>query len=225
MNPQPAPVPQPTELVDTTGTCEVLLIRHGRSADVVPGTPEAHDPPLHPEGIAQAEQLDRRLASRHIDAVYSSNLTRAKQTAAPLAARRGLAVTEIADLDEVRLGSWAQGEFRRRVAERDPEWLAWTRRRTWDGIPGAEGDLAFRTRVSGVIDTLAQRHQGGTIAVVAHGGVIGTFLAHALGMPHSLWMTCENTSVSLIRIGDLGTHVVTVNDAHHLFDPVTKARG
>ena len=41
-------------------------------------------------------------------------------------------------------------------------------------------------------------------------------------MPLSLWMTCENTSVTKVRIGPEGTHVVTVNDAHPLFDPVLR---
>ena len=80
----------------------------------------------------------------------------------------------------------------------------------------------FRERVSRIINDLADRHRGQTIAVVVHGGVIGTFLAHALQMPYSLWMTCENTSISKVRIGPDGTHVVTVNDTHHLFDPVLK---
>ena len=217
------PVPQPTELIDHSAACEVLLIRHGRSADVVPGDAGASDPPLHTEGEQQALLLDERLRDKKIHAVYSSHLKRARQTAAPLASRRGLTTAEFEDLEEVRLGDWALGEFRRRVAERDPEWVEWTKRRTWDGIPGAEGDRVFRDRVSSVINDLAARHRGETIAVVVHGGVIGTFLAQALDMPFSLWMTCENTSVSKVRIGPDGTHVVTVNDTHHLFDPVLRA--
>jgi len=219
----PKPVPQPTELVDHTASCEVLLIRHGRSADVVPGDPGASDPPLHPEGVEQARRLDERLRDKTIHAIYSSHLARARQTAAPLAVRRGLTTTEFEDLEEVRLGSWANGEFRRMVAERDPKFLEWSRLRRWDNIPGAEGDQVFRTRVSNIIHDLAGRHRGQTIAVVVHGGVIGTFLAHALSMPYSLWMTCENTSISKVRIGADGTHVVTVNDTHHLFDPILKA--
>ncbi len=214
------PIAQPNDLVDLDGTCEVLLIRHGRSADVVPGSAESLDPPLHGEGVEQARLLDERLAGKRIDAVYSSHLARARQTAAPLAARRESSVTIFEDLEEVRLGDWAKGEFRRRVATRDPEWLEWTKRRTWDGVPGAEGDAAFRERVSTVVDSLAERHRGGTIAVVVHGGVIGTYLAHALTMPYSLWMSCENTSISVVRIGADGVHVITVNDTHHLFDPV-----
>ena len=216
------PVPQPTELVDHRDSCEVLLIRHGRSADVIPGSTGAGDPPLHADGVRQAALLDERLAGKTIHAVYSSHLQRARQTAAPLAARRNLVTVEFEDLEEVRLGDWANGEFRRRVAERDPEWVAWTQRRTWDGIPGAEGDAVFRERVSRVINDLALRHLGETIAVVVHGGVIGTYLASVLTMPHSLWMTCENTSISKVRVGPGGAHVVTVNDTHHLFDPVVR---
>lgn len=216
------PVPQPTEVLDHSLTCEVLLIRHGRSADVIPGTAGAGDPPLHTEGVEQAKRLDERLKDKKIHAVFSSHLSRARQTAAPLAARRGLVTTEFEDLEEVRLGDWAEGEFRRRVAERDPEYLEWTKRRTWDGIPNAEGDRSLRERVASVVEQLAAKHRGETIAVVAHGGAIGAFVAHALQMPFSLWMTCENTSITKVRIGADGTHVVTVNDVHHLFDPVLK---
>lgn len=216
------PVPQPTEVLDHSLTCEVLLIRHGRSADVIPGTPGAGDPPLHPEGLIQAQRLDERLKDKQIHAVFSSHLVRARQTAAPLAARRSLVTTEFEDLEEVRLGDWAHGEFRRRVAERDPEYLEWTKRRNWDGIPNAEGDRSLRERVAAVVQQLAAQHRGQTIAVVAHGGAIGAFVAHSLQMPYSLWMTCENTSITKVRIGEAGTHVVSVNDVHHLFDPVLR---
>ena len=201
---------------------EITLIRHGEPEWVRDGL-NVVDPPLTERGRLQAERVAEVLSSEQFDAVIVSPLRRARQTAAPLASRRGLTTTEFEDLEEVRLGDWALGEFRRRVAERDPEWVEWTKRRTWDGIPGAEGDRMFRDRVSSVINDLAARHRGETIAIVVHGGVIGTFLAHALDMPFSLWMTCENTSVSKVRIGPDGTYVVTVNDAHHLFDPVLRA--
>ncbi|MGD9702513.1 MAG: histidine phosphatase family protein [Acidimicrobiia bacterium] len=213
-------IPQPTLANDTEGTCEILLIRHGRSADVVPGTVEAADPPLHVEGIAQADALDARLADKEIHAVYASHLSRAVQTAQPLAARRALEVGLFPDLEEIRLGDWGNGEFRRRAAARDPEWVAWSRTGRWDGIPGCEGDVAFRTRVAAVVEALAQEHRDETIAVVAHGGSINAYLAEVLGVTRSLWMTVENTSVSVVRVGDHGHTVVTVNDCHHLYDTV-----
>ncbi|MCU1359557.1 MAG: Histidine phosphatase superfamily (branch 1) [Ilumatobacteraceae bacterium] len=65
-------VPQPTLLwTSSPDTCEVLLIRHGRSADVVPGSPESADPPLHEVGVQQAAALAARLAPLPLHGVYS----------------------------------------------------------------------------------------------------------------------------------------------------------
>jgi probable phosphoglycerate mutase len=213
-------VPQPTLRSIDPLDCDVLLIRHGRSADVVPGSPESADPPLHVDGVVQAQRLAERLAGRTLHAVYSSHLARARQTAAPLAADRGLEVQVFPDLEEVKLGDWSNGEFRRRAANGDPEWVAWSRTGRWDGIPGGEGDEAFRRRVAGVIDELAAQHRGQRIAVVAHGGSIGAYVANLLGINRSLWLTVENTSITQLRIGPHGSMVVTANDCHHLYDPV-----
>ena len=213
-------VPQPTLRGPLPDECEILLIRHGRSADVVPGSPEAADPPLHVLGIEQAGKLAARLAHKAIHAVYSSQLDRARQTARPLADARSLPVIEHDDLEEVRLGDWANGEFRRRAALGDPEWVAWSRTGRWDGIPGGEGDDAFRARVAGVIDQLVAQHAGECIAVVAHGGSINAYVAHLLGVHRSLVFTIENTSITSVRVGAHGPTLVTVNDCHHLYDPV-----
>ena len=194
-------IPQPTLLEHSTGSCELLLIRHGRSADVVPGSEEASDPGLHPDGESQVAALADRLRTKAIDAVYASHLKRAVDTGAALAVPRGLPVEQDPDLQEVLLGDWGQGEFRRRAAVRDPEWLEWSRTRRWDGIPGGEGDDALRRRVVAAIERLTERHRGQTIAVVAHGGVINAYLADVLGLPVSLWLTVENTSITVVRVG------------------------
>ena len=215
-------VPQPTLRTQLDEhACELLLIRHGRSADVVPGTPEAADPPLHHLGVEQAAKLARRLALLTLHGVHSSHLARAVQTATPLAAARDLAVEVHPDLEEIRLGDWSNGEFRRRAAVADPEWIAWSLTGRWDAIPGCEGDDALRTRFAAVVDSLAVRHRGERIAVVAHGGAINAYVSHLLGVHRSLWMTVENTSITLVRLHDeRGATVVSVNDCHHLYDPV-----
>jgi probable phosphoglycerate mutase len=212
-------VPQPTLGAEIGGTT-IMLIRHGRSADVVPGTPEAHDPELHELGRHQVHALAGRLAATPIDAVYSSHLKRAVDTARPLAEARGLDVQVIEELEEVRLGDWAKGEFRRRAAVRDPEWLAWSRTGRWDGIPGCEGDEVFRNRVRRSVERAVAAHPGGTVAVVAHGGTINAYLAEVLDVQRSLFATIENTSISVVRIVDGMAMVVAVNDCNHLYDPV-----
>jgi broad specificity phosphatase PhoE len=215
-------VPQPTmrNQLDPAG-CEVLLIRHGRSADVVPGTAESADPPLHDQGVRQAAALDARLAPITLHGVYSSHLARAVQTAQPLAHRRSLTVETHVDLEEIRLGDWSHGEFRRRAAVGDPEWVAWSLTGRWDGIPGAESDDDLRRRFAAVVESLAARHHGERIAVVAHGGAITAYVSHLLGVHRTMWFPVENTSVTLVRLDALGTPtVVAVNDCHHLYDPL-----
>lgn len=218
-------MPQPTLRAGLDAdSCEILLIRHGRPADVVPGSPESADPPLHEIGHTQAAALARRLAPVTLHGVHSSHLARAVQTATPLAAARGLEVETHPDLEEIRLGAWGNGEFRRRAATGDPEFVAWSLTGRWDGIPGCEGDDALRTRFAAVVERLAERHRGERIAVVAHGGAINAYLSHVLGVHRSLWMTVENTSITLVRLHDAaGPTVVSVNDCHHLYDPIVGA--
>ena len=111
------------------GATEVILVRHGASAPAVPGRPfpllDGHgDPPLAPEGEAQAEQVAERLAGEGLSALYVTTLSRTHRTAAPLAARTGLEPVVVPDLREVSLGEWEGGEFRIRMAAgrsgRDP---------------------------------------------------------------------------------------------------------
>jgi 2,3-bisphosphoglycerate-dependent phosphoglycerate mutase len=214
-------VPQPT-LHAALGSdqCELLLIRHGRSADVVPGSPESHDPPLHVVGLDQAAKLATRLERKPLQAVYSSHLARARQTAEPLAAARGLEVSVHRDLEEIRLGDWGGGEFRRRAAVNDPEWVAWAQTGRWDGIPGAESDDDLRTRFAAVANAAAERHVGASVAIVAHGGAINAYVAHLLGVHRTLFFTVENTSITTIRVGPHGPTIIGINDCTHLYDPV-----
>ena len=216
-SPDATSVPQPTLDPSVGDSCRVLLIRHGRSADIVPGSGESADPPLHEEGVRQAALLGQRLSKTRLDAVYSSHLLRASATAAEVARHHRLSVGVHNDLEEVRLGDWSNGEFRRRAAVQDPEFLAWRELGTWDGIPNGEGDEAFRTRISSRVNALAARHRGSTIAVVCHGGVINAFLAHALGTARSLWMMIENTSITTVNVSDT-VSVIGVNDCSHLYD-------
>ncbi len=213
------PVPQPSMFAEGVVTTDVLLIRHGRSADVVPGSPDSLDPPLHEEGVAQAEKLAARLCDRRIDAVASSDLARAVQTATPLAAPRGLTVSQHESLREVHLGEWEAGEFRRRAAARDPEFLAAIATGRWDAIPGAERDEDLRARVVSTVRELVAANEGGTVAVVCHGGVINAFIADLYDCHRSFVAVIENTSITLLRFGLERPTLLALGDHAHLYDP------
>lgn len=201
---------------------ELLLIRHGQSAAVVPGAPGSSDPPLSELGRDQAAALADRLAPRRIDAVYASNLARSVETAEPIAAGRGAAIIRDRDLREVDLGQWSNGGYRQRAAANDPEFLRFVAAGRWDLIPGSEGDGPFRHRVMTAVHRLASAHVEQSVAVVCHGGVVNAVLAEILGIERSTFTPVENTSVTIVRFDAASDRwlVVTLNDAAHLYDVV-----
>jgi probable phosphoglycerate mutase len=199
---------------------EVVLVRHARSADVVPGEPESFDPVLHTEGVAQARALARRLHPKTLDAVYASGLVRTQLTAAPVLEGRQLELAIEPDLREVFLGEWEGGVFRQKAADGGPEWRRFLDTGRWDVIPGAESDAALRARMVRAVDTIAARHEGGSVLVVSHGGAINAFLAEILGVGRTQFTAVENTGVTIVRYGHGRRMLLTVNDTHHLYDPL-----
>ena len=198
-----------------------MLIRHGESQPYTPGVrfplADGHgDPPLAPEGHEQARLLAKRLASTSIDAIYVSSLCRTAQTAAPLAERLGLTPAVEPGLREVHLGEWEGGEYRQRVAERDPMVMAVFSAERWDVIPGAEASEAFAARVREAIERLAAAHPDQRLAVFTHGGVIGELLAQASGSRPFAFLTADNASISRLVVTPERWFVRGFNDTAHL---------
>lgn len=219
-SPATRPVPQPGRIDEVAFGLEVLLIRHGESMAVVPGSPESADPPLSARGAAQAAALAARLDGKPLEAVYTSTMARALATGEALAAPRQLPVQARDDLREVFLGDWEHGEFRRRAAERDPEYLAFAAAGRWEAIPGAETDDELRARTVGALTAIAGTHPSGSVAVVCHSGTINAWLAHQTGSHRSMVSSIDNTSVTQLRTDGERWLLLGVNDRHHLGDPL-----
>lgn len=159
----------------------LLLARHGESDWNAERRWQGHaDRPLDDRGRLQAEALAQRLADIDLDAVYSSDLRRARETATTVAETKGLEVRQIPDLREVDVGSWS-GLTRNEARERFPEAYA----RWLDGGPGwIDGETydEMAARVLGAVLTIARSHPDGRVLVVSHGGPIRAIHASALGM-------------------------------------------
>jgi 2,3-bisphosphoglycerate-dependent phosphoglycerate mutase len=204
------------------GSCEVLLVRHGESAPAVEGRPfplvDGHgDPELAPDGRWQAERVGERLADDPIAAIYVTTLRRTHETAAPLAARLGIEPVVVPDLREVHLGEW-EGEsiFRKKFAEGDPISIQVMIEERWDAIPGAESNEALAGRVVPALQAIADTHPDQRVAVVVHGGVIGSALAHATGARPFAFVGADNGSIShLVVFGDRWI-LRRYNDTGHL---------
>ena len=220
LNVAPASYPQ-SGFPDIPGSADILLIRHGQSEPYVPGTPfplvEGHaDPALTPAGQDQAALLAKRLAPTGIDAIYVSTLRRTAQTAAPLAARLGLVPRVEPEMREVHLGDWEGGEYRQRVAERDPIVRQVFEQERWEVIPGAETSASLAARVRAAIERLAAAHAGHRLAVFTHGGVIAQTLALASGSRPFAFLSADNGSLSRLVITGRHWIVRGFNDTAHL---------
>jgi probable phosphoglycerate mutase len=220
LNVAPASYPQ-SGFPDIPGSADILLIRHGQSEPYVPGTPfplvEGHaDPGLTPAGQEQAALLADRLATTRIDGIYVSTLRRTAQTAAPLAARLGLVPRVEPELREVHLGNWEGGEYRQRVAERDPIVRQVFEQERWEVIPGAETSASLAARVRAAIERLAAAHAGDRLAVFTHGGVIAQTLALASGSRPFAFLSADNASISRLVITGRHWIVRGFNDTAHL---------
>jgi probable phosphoglycerate mutase len=203
------------------GSADILLIRHGQSEPYRPGTPfplvDGHaDPALTPNGHEQAQRLADRLAAAEIGAIYVSTLRRTAQTAAPLADRLGLTPQVEPELREVHLGVWEGGEYRQRVAERDPIVRQVFEQERWDVIPGAETSASLAARVRAAIDRLAAGHAGHRVAIFTHGGVIGQALALASGSRPFAFLPADNGSISRLVVIEQRWIVRGFNDTAHL---------
>jgi probable phosphoglycerate mutase len=164
----------------------ILLARHGESDWNAGRRWQGHtDRPLSDKGRRQALALAERLSDVPLDAVYSSDLKRALDTARPVAASQGLAVVVDAALREVDVGSWS-GLGREEAAARFPEGYA----RWLDGGAGwddGESYEAMGQRVVAAVLRIAETHAGGRVLVVAHGGSIRAVHAAALGLEVSTY--------------------------------------
>ncbi|HZO91262.1 MAG TPA: histidine phosphatase family protein [Chthonomonadaceae bacterium] len=210
----------------SSDSLRLYLVRHGVTAWNRQMRMQGHtDVPLDEEGLEQARRIARRLASeaRPPQAVWSSDLLRARQTAEAIAAPLGLTVQTTPLLRETMLGEW-EGLTRAEIEARgDGEHLA---RYILDSHkyrpPGGETlEAAWERMVRAAAEIRAQ-HPRGQVAIVGHGGSLRVLLCEALDAPiaslRRLWL--DNASLSVIeQYGDPCNpirRVTLLNDTSHL---------
>lgn len=200
---------------------DLIILRHGESAPArhdrpFPTIDGRSDPPLDPRGQEEAELVAKRLHDEAITAIYVTPLRRTAETAAPLAARLGIAPQVEPALVEVSLGEWEGATFRQRVEDRDPIALQMFTDERWDVIPGAEPAEVFRSRVREGVLRIAAAHPDQRVVVVTHGGVIGTIMALATDSRPFAFVGADNASITHVVITDGRWIVRRFNDTGHL---------
>lgn len=162
---------------------------------------------LSAEGVGQSERLARRLQTERIEAIYSSPLERALETAAPL----NMPLQVCAAATELDFGEWTG----RRIDELadDPVWQRFNSHRASTRIPGGETMAEAQTRMVNELESLRAKHEGETVAMVSHADVIRAVVLHALEMRLDLFWRIEISpaSVSVLELNDWGPKLLALN--------------
>jgi probable phosphoglycerate mutase len=159
----------------------LILARHGETDWNRDGIWQGHgDPPLNDLGRRQAAELAERLAGTELDALYSSDLRRAYETAEIVGRRKGLEITADPDLREMDVGSWS-GLTSEEITTRFP------------GMSAHDGEQreAFDARALGALTRIAGAHEDGRVLVITHGGVVRALERHLFDEPRNVLANCE----------------------------------
>ncbi|OIP26175.1 MAG: histidine phosphatase family protein [Chloroflexi bacterium CG_4_9_14_3_um_filter_45_9] len=200
-------------------TATVILVRHGQTNSNVTGFFMGwSDEDLNEIGYTQARRLASRLANLPIASVYTSPLRRAYATAAILAESHKLELKVLDDLIEIQLGDW-QGLYANEIKRRWPE--LWQQLRTDPSevtMPNGESLRQVTERAVRAFETVVRANQDKQALIVTHDVIIRVLVAHALGVPNSIYRRFEinNASLSLIRVDNSNPHLITLNDTSHL---------
>jgi probable phosphoglycerate mutase len=192
---------------------ELLMIRHAEPVKVVDRDGPA-DPELSGRGRRQAELLGAFLAPEGIEAIYSSPMRRAWETAGPLCSEIGAEpqVREaLSEFDRLATTYIPLEEMR---ATRDERYLAMI-----DDDYSLYGvDMVqFRREVVEQVERIIADHPGGRVAIVCHGGVINAYFGHILGISRNSLFTPDYTSVSRLAASRSGVRsVLRLNEVAHL---------
>ncbi len=206
----------------------LLLIRHGENDYSKTGRLPGRLPGvrLNERGRQQAEALGKALADAPVEAVYSSPLERAMETAASVAQARGLKVIPTPGLLEANVGEW-QGKSVRRLAL-SKYWRIVQGAPSRARHPGGESFAEIQVRIVSTLDEICSQHKDrAMIACVFHADPIKLAIAHYIGLPldHFQRLAIDTASVSLLAVSPSSAHLIWLNRRPPFDFPAPRKKG
>lgn len=198
----------------------IILLRHGHVEGICPPAFRGHqDLRLTDVGRAQAALACRYIDRReNISMIYASPLSRCRDTAAIIGVPRDIEPIPLAGLMDIDYGAW-QGRAHEAVKREDPERFdGWFKRPDRTTIPGGESLQQVAERISPILTTLRERHQGETIVAVGHDSVNRIVLLMVLGLPLSYYWCFHQHPCGLNIIDFDGSRFVVdcINESGYL---------
>ena len=199
----------------------LLLVRHGETDWNLARRYQSYsDVPLNQKGIRQAQYLAQRLSKEKIDAIYSSDLSRATETAILIAKKYEplLAVQCDPRLRELSFGNWEGLNYQEIQEQWHTEVNSWFADPVNVSPPNGETMTQLSARVRSALGELQSKHQDETILIVSHGGIIQVLLCMLLGVGLNRYWQFHVIPAALteIRIYEAGAILDIFNDTSHL---------
>lgn len=201
----------------------IVAVRHGETDwNAQRRIQGSTDIPLNQRGRWQAERVAAALAGESVAGLYSSGLARADNTALAIARSTGVPLLIDRGLGERQLGIFEGKTFDEVQANWPEDALAWRRRvPEWRPPGGGESLLQLRHRIESTLQALAERHAGGLLVLVTHGGVLDLVyrLATRQAMDAPRTWQLENAALNrLLWSAPAGLSLVGWADTQHLDD-------
>lgn len=200
---------------------ELVLIRHGETDMNRELRFQGHvNVALNAIGLEQARRLAARMAGEQADAVYVSDLLRARQTAEPIAGELSLQPVPESGLREQSFGK-VDGMRVDDIQRDHPEaWAGWLRFEEDFAMPDGESTRAFHARVMEAVQRVVATHPEQRVVVVTHGGVLDMIYrtARSLGLNGPRQSDIPNAGFNRIRVRDGGIDILDWADTRHLAD-------
>ena len=197
----------------------VYLIRHGQTAwnkeEIFRGRA---DVPLDETGLKEAELAGEYLREKEIDAIYSSPLSRASQTAEKIAQFQNLKVQPLEGMIDMSFGNWESHSLEK-VRQSDGErFRQWREEPHLLKIPGGETLEEVRIRSMAALEQIIRRHSGKTVALVSHRVVNKVIVCGILGISNShFWQIGQDTTAINLILDRNGKYVLSLlNETCHL---------
>ncbi|OPY73715.1 MAG: Phosphoserine phosphatase 1 [Syntrophorhabdus sp. PtaU1.Bin002] len=200
--------------MDKQSITRIVLVRHGETTDedtkkIYKGT---LDIPLSAKGIVRLKRVASHLALHNLDCIYTSVLSRAVESGRIIAGPHNLDIISDSSLNELHFGRW-QGLSFNEIAEKYPDNLSlWLQDPENHPPLGGEPLLQAQKRIMGKFREIVDRHKGGNVGIVAHGGALRIIVCTLLSVKlcNMFRVAQDHGCINIVDIYDDSNPVITL---------------
>ncbi|HLR34391.1 MAG TPA: histidine phosphatase family protein [Tissierellales bacterium] len=198
---------------------KIYLTRHGESKwNVLKKVQGQQNIDLTQKGIKQAEKLAKRLNNQEIDAIYSSDLSRAYETAKIVGAENKINIVKLKELREIKFGPWEGLDIEEIINNYGEEYKLWLKTPHKLKLEKVETVEELKERAKKALDIILSNKELENVLIVSHGAFLKAILLVLLDLDISSFsrFSLNNVSLSIVEFRQYNNILKLFNDINHL---------